>query len=185
MNQRKTEKREYLTITNDMLSSGMAAMITKITMLGLDPNKTAIIAITRGGMVPAQYAAYALGVIDMYTIQSILYDGDDEQKSTQQISGVFNIPYEEYDNIIIIDDLVDRGTTLLNVTTALEETCDDMMGVYTDNRPTFIPCAVYTKKSKKYMRKHDIIFGRKIKKVDGVAPWLSFPWDFLSPSMKD
>ncbi len=159
----------------------MTEMISKLAELDLNPNKTAIIAIGRGGFVPAQYVAYALGVIDIYSIQSILYSSDNKKKNTQHISGMYNIPYEDYDNIIVVDDLIDSGTTLLNVVTTLEETADDIMTPYTDRRPTFIPCVVYTQK-KKLCKKQDIIYGRKIKKVDGKKPWLVFPWDSLVPN---
>ncbi len=174
--------KEYLDISSGMLENGISKMITKIEELDLNVNKTAIIAIARGGLVPAQYTAYALGIIDVYTVQSILYTDDKTQRSTQQISGIFNIPFETYKYILVIDDLLDSGTTLLNVTAALEETCDDMMGVYTEHRPKFIPCVIYTQKKPKYMEKHGIIFGRKIKKVNGERPWINFPWDTLTPN---
>ncbi len=172
--------KEKLKIDSNKLEHGMARMISEIDKLDLNINKTAIVAIGRGGFVPAQYLAYALDIIDIYSIQSVLYDGEDKGK-TQKISGVYNIPYEDYDNIIVVDDMIDSSTTMLNVVAVLEETADDTLGVYTERRPTFIPAVVYTHKKKKFMKKHDITYGVKIKKVNGVRPWLVFPWDSLTP----
>ena len=168
---------EKLTITDAKLRNAITGMISKISKLSLDPEKTAIIAIGRGGFVPAQYAAYGLGISAIYSIQSVLYDDDNKQTKTQHISGIYNIPYDEYENFLVVDDIYDKGTTMDNVIDVLIEAADDQMEVYTDSRPHFIPCVTYTQKSKKKMKAKGIIFGRKIKKVNGVRPWLIFPWD--------
>ncbi len=182
----KTIKPEKLTITNNMLQSGMAQMIKKIDDLGLNPSETAIIAIGRGGFVPAQYAAYALDINDLFSIQSVLYNNENKKTKTHHVSGAYNIPYEEFKTFLVIDDMIDSGTTLDNVVGILEDTAGAIIGKsFNDYVPTFIPCVVYTQKSKKKMKKmkaRNIIWGRKIKKVDGVHPWLMFPWDLLTPN---
>ncbi len=175
------KKKEKLEIGCKKLEHGISRMISNIDSMDLDVNKTCVVAIGRGGFVPAQYLAYALDIIDIHSVQSILYDSKDKQTKTQRISGVYNIPFEDYDNIIVVDDMVDSSTTMLNVVTILEEAADDALGVYTERRPTFIPAVIYTHKKKKFMKKHDIIYGVKIKKVNGVRPWLVFPWDSLTP----
>ncbi len=178
----KTKEQEKLTITDAKLKYSMTAMIEKIDELGLQPSETAVIAIGRGGFVPAQYTAYSLDITDIYSIQSVLYDDENTQKKTQHISGIYSIPYGEYKNFLVVDDIYDSGTTLDNVVDILESAADDQMEVYTDKRPSFIPCVIYTHKKKKKMRKKGIIFGRKIKKVNGILPWLTFPWDQLIPN---
>ncbi len=166
-----------------MLKSGMASMIQSIQSLGLKPSETAVIAIGRGGFVPAQYTAYALDITDIFSIGSKLYDTEDKRKQTHHISGVYNIPYEEFKTILVIDDIYDSGESMDNVIQVLEETAQSMANdSFEGNLPVFIPCVVYTQKKKKKMVNQGIIFGRKIKKVDGKRPWIVFPWDTLIPN---
>ncbi len=175
-------QKQKLVITDGMMKAAMSEMIKKIDNLGLKSSETAIIAIGRGGFVPAQYAAYALDNINLFSIQSSLYNNTDTQKQIHNISGVYNIPYEEFKTILVIDDIYDSGVSMDNVIVTLEETARAMINDTFDSKaPRFIPCVVYTQKKKKTMKTGGIIWGRKIKKVDGVHPWLVFPWDQLTP----
>ncbi len=152
----------------------------------IDPKTTAIIAIGRGGFVPAQYTAYALGIQSVYSISSSLYDTEDSKKKVHRIQGVYNIPYENYKTIIVIDDLRDSGTTIDNVMLTLMNTASATANDSLDaDMPTFIAGVVYTHVSKKKMRKLNVHFGKKIKKVNGNRPWLVFPWDLLMESYLD
>ncbi len=174
---------EKLYITDGMMKSAMTSMISKIDALGLNPSETAIVAIGRGGFVPAQYTAYALDCLDLFSIRSSLYDTEDKKTKIHSISGIYDIPYEEFKNIIVVDDIYDSGTSMDNVIELLTSTAQSMVNdSFEDNMPTFIPCVVYTQKKKKTMKARDIIYGRKIKKVGGMHPWLVFPWDSLVPA---
>ncbi len=169
----KSPSLSELYVTDSRLRSAMAEMIRRIKQLNLNPSETAIIAIGRGGFVPAQYAAYALGITDLFGIQSILYDKDNDKKDVHAIGGLYHIPYEEFKNILVIDDLIDSGVSMNNIILTLNETAGELVGEV----PEFIPCVIYTQKKKKYTKEKKIIFGRKIKKINGLKPWIHFPWD--------
>ncbi len=161
-----------------MLDGALARTIEKLQDLDLDPRETAIVAIGRGGFIPAQYAAYALGIRNLYSIQSSLYNKD-QKTEVQHIAGVYNIPYDEAKNIIVMDDIYDSGTTLDNVMMTLEDAAQALVDHTFDSEvPNFIPCVLYTQKKKRSKRKN-IIWGRTIKKVNGKKPWIIFPWDDL------
>ena len=160
-------------ITNDEFKKDTIKLIKKLKDLKLKKKKTCIVAVSRGGLVPAQYVAYALGIREMTIVQAKLYDGEERGK-TIDISGAIDIDYETYDNIIIVDDIYDSGITMQAILFAISE-----MSHAFDEDCRLIPACVYTQKKKEFMQDEDILYGSRIKKIKGESPWLVFPWDDL------
>ena len=77
------------------LNADLQKLISRVKKLNLKKKKVAIVAIGRGGLVPAQYLAYALGIKDIFCIQSKLYKGK-KKTGIHNVSGLYNIPYIEY-----------------------------------------------------------------------------------------
>jgi hypoxanthine phosphoribosyltransferase len=134
--------------------------------------KVAIAAVARGGLIPTQYIAYALGIRDIYCITSKLYDGEQKGSKEQEVGNLMMVDYETFDYIIVIDDIYDSGETMEGLLYAFGE-----IAAAFEEDTKFIPCVTFTQKKKKFMQDNGIIYGEKIKKINGVSPWLVFPWD--------
>jgi xanthine phosphoribosyltransferase len=82
------------------------------------PKPDAIVAIIRGGMTLAHHLAEIFNIKDVYTINASSYD------KTKKLSTpkVWNIPHlDEYQNILVVDDISDSGETFLEVMKKLKE----------------------------------------------------------------
>jgi len=145
-------------------------LIKKLKKRKFDPKTTAVIAIARGGLMPAQMVAYALGLREVYTVVSKVYDGE-EQRQEQEITNVLTVDFEGYDNFIVVDDIYDSGKTMKGILFALEQ----MSVVFSENC-SFIPAVVHSQKSKKELKEAGIIVGRRLKG----SPWVVYPYDHLS-----
>jgi hypoxanthine phosphoribosyltransferase len=171
------------------LNADLQNLIKRIKKrLNLDKEETAVIAIGRGGLVPAQYLAYALDIEDIFCIQSTLYNDDDVKTDIHHISGVYSIPYNDYKYFLVVDDLIDSGTTMDNILEVLYDTSEHVLGEeFNDIDNFFIPAVIYTQKSKKEMKDQGIIYGRRVARVyqeitqtkTKEDPWVIFPWDEL------
>ncbi len=161
-------------ITSDDYKKDTVKLIKKINAMKLKKKKTAIIAIARGGLIPAQYIAYALGIRNIFTITSKLYEGTKKGEKQIEIGNLMMIDYEGYDNFIVVDDIYDTGETMQSILYGLSE-----VSAAFGEDCKFIPCVTYTQHKKKAMQNEGILYGAKIKKKDGKAPWLVFPWDDL------
>lgn len=79
-------------------------------------NFTAIIAIARGGLIPAQYIAYKANIKYVYSIGAITYAVDNSSLAEDQIdfyqTDIGTIRRLKYQNILIVDDIADSGRTL-------------------------------------------------------------------------
>jgi len=134
--------------------------------------KVAIAAVARGGLIPAQYIAYALGIRDIYAITSKLYEGDTKGSKEQEVGNLMMVDYEAFDYIIVIDDIYDSGETMEGLLYALSE----ISAAFKEDTK-FVPCVVFTQKKKKFMEESGILYGEKIQRIKGKSPWLVFPWD--------
>ncbi len=74
---------------------------------------TALVCITRGGLVPAAIVARELGVRVIETVCIVSYDDDKRQGELQVLKGVAEQVAKLGDGagILVIDDLVDTGAT--------------------------------------------------------------------------
>jgi xanthine phosphoribosyltransferase len=177
-NQSKRKEILMFKIKDSRFRKDTKELIDKVRPYILDPEDTAIIAIGRGGLVPAQYMAYGLGVRNIYTIQSRLYK--EKKKEIQEIEGTYSIPFDRYRTFIVVDDIYDSGETLHGVIETLEDTLELFNEASPDKAESiFIPAVVYTQKEKKCDRR-GIIFGSKVpRNKKGKKQWVQFPWDDL------
>jgi len=118
----------------------------------------AIVAIARGGLIPAQIVSYALNILRIYTIGISTYDNTEQQKDTimyQPLDGsVQNI------NVLVIDDIADSGKTFAFVENELKKRgCKD---VHT--------ASIYYKPCSKFKPEYYV---REI----SADVWVKFPYD--------
>ena len=136
------------------------------------PETTLIIAVARGGLIPAQYVAYELGIRNMHLVSARSYD-DEERLGKIKLKGMMNIDYSKVDTVIIIDDIYDSGRTMDSILYYLETTYEN----FCDHDIIFIGGVLYSQKKIKNLKKCGIMCAKKIKKIDGIRPWVVFPWD--------
>ena len=81
----------------------------EIERMSSDLSKATIIAVSRGGLVPAQLIAYKLDIRDVRVMKLISYDENNQRQELRDISTDELIDGE---NVFIIDDLADSGETV-------------------------------------------------------------------------
>jgi len=97
MNKLHVEWDEYFKLCDDLIEQVK------------DYNFTSIVAIARGGLLPAQYIAYKLGIKKIYSFGIATYK-DDEKSKLEIYQKVPRVT--ETFRILIIDDIADSGHTL-------------------------------------------------------------------------
>jgi len=162
-------KKFYLTAQD--IEDTAKKLVKKLKKFNLGGEDTLVVGVGRGGLIAAQYVAYGLGVRDITCIQSKLYDGEQINETKMEVSGALMIDYD-YENIIVVDDLVDTGITL----DVIIEIMDQMAAEF-DSNAAIIPAVLYSQKSKKELAKNGTIPGKILKKGKGKGEWLEFPWD--------
>jgi len=163
-------KKIYL--TSDDIENTSKKLVKKLKKFNFNREKTLVVAIGRGGLIPAQYIAYGLGIRDISLIQSKLYEGDKKQDHKMEIFGALMLDYESYDHILVIDDLIDTGTTIEVLMEVMEQLAQEFK-----SNAAIIPCVLYTQKSKKDTAKTGTIFGESLYKKGKKSKWLVFPWN--------
>ncbi len=118
-----------------------------------DLSKATIIAVSRGGLVPAQLIAYKLDIRDVRVMKLISYDENNLRGEIRDISTDELIDGE---NVFIIDDLADSGETVKYLRS---------------NFPKSNICSLLMKDCCQY--KPDFAIKKDIKG----DTWLVFPWD--------
>ena len=77
-----------------------------------------LLAVARGGLTLSHLMAQAFNIRDLYTLNSIHYDGEKKLDSFD----VFNIPdLSRANRVLIIDDIVDSGETMKEILFILKE----------------------------------------------------------------
>ena len=82
----------------------------------------ALLGISRGGLIPLQAVSQATDNRNVFTINSVLYDGEVKRSRPK----LFNLP--DMDNpkrVLVIDDIVDTGQTLEAVLVVMQERYGD------------------------------------------------------------
>jgi hypoxanthine phosphoribosyltransferase len=164
-------------ITNNELYKDTKALIQELQKMNFDPRSTQVIAIGRGGFVPAQFVAYALNIRNISSVQSVFYENF--EKKEQNISGIFFLDYEDFDHFIIVDDIYDTGETMDTVVDVVADAIETL----SDKTIKITPAVVYTRFKKKEMARRGVKFGKKIKKLKKKDPWLVFPWDTMQENL--
>lgn len=70
-----------------------------------------ILAVSRGGMIPAGLLAYNLSIKTVYVIGIESYTDDNEQEQVTLIHSPGRIA-EPFENVLVVDDIADTGATL-------------------------------------------------------------------------
>lgn len=78
----------------------------------------AFLSIARGGLTLSHLMAQAMNQRNIFTINSISYDRKNQKDSID----IFNIPdLKSYKKVLIIDDIVDSGKTMIEIFKILNE----------------------------------------------------------------
>jgi len=162
-----SNKKLYLT-SNDVEKSAKK-LVKKLSKYDFDLEDTLVVGVGRGGLIAAQYVAYGLSIKDVATIQTKLYKGKKTKDTKMSISGILGLDYE-YSTIILVDDLVDTGTTMDVLLELMYETSAKF-----DNNPLIIPAVLYSQKTKDDYE--DVIVGKYLEKYKGKSRWVEFPWN--------
>jgi len=103
---------------------------------------------------------------------------------------LYNIPYDEYNYFLVVDDIYDSGVTLDNIIDLLYETSHSVLGeIFDETENYFIPTVLYTQKTKEEMHDQGIVYGRRVQRAYEEVrqetpeenPWVIFPWDERRP----
>src|SRR3990167_6301350 len=97
---------KYLSLSWEQFSEDTHGLSRKL--LDLDIKWTTLVAIARGGLVPAAIISNALAIRSVDTICINSYD--DEAFQQQELEVLKGIKSDNH-NILVIDDLVDTGKT--------------------------------------------------------------------------
>jgi xanthine phosphoribosyltransferase len=91
----------------------------KILISKIDQPFDAILGIARGGLSMAQMLGEYYDLREVYAINTIGYDDTEKKESVE----VFNIPdLKSANRVLIVDDIVDSGDTLVEVLKVLNKT---------------------------------------------------------------
>jgi len=103
----------------------------------IDQNFNAILGISRGGLSIAHHLGEYYEMREVYSINTIGYEDTRKNDSVK----VFNIPeLKNAKKVLIVDDIVDSGDTLVEVLTVLNEKYPNV---------TFITASLFYKKTAK------------------------------------
>lgn len=83
--------------------------IATLSSLTQDFKADAILAIARGGLIPAQLLAYQLNIRQLQSVQIQSYDKD-IQRDTLSLSDTTDLTHAK--RVLIVDDIIDSGNTL-------------------------------------------------------------------------
>ncbi len=102
-----SEAREKVPVSWQEIKRDSAALAEKLKK-EFDVLPARILAVSRGGLIPAALVTRALGIKDIETIGLESYNGQDQDET---ISIIKNANPEYLENSLVIDDLVDSGKT--------------------------------------------------------------------------
>ena len=155
-----TAPRSEIFVSWDEIQSQCIHLAAEIIARGMHRQK--MLAITRGGLFPAGLLARELNITSIETIGIITYDGMTAGTATQ-----VKPPHPDFlKDALIVDDLVDTGTTL------------DFL------RPLTTNCHFVTIFAKPQGKPKVDLFAREVAQES----WVRFPWDtrrqFSEPLVK-
>ena len=100
----------------DQFHRDCKALAWRLAGAGEEPRWKAIVAITRGGLVPAAIIARELGIRTIETVCIASYHEYKDQGSLQIIKGIDDGMIEgDGEDILVVDDLTDTGKTAVKV----------------------------------------------------------------------
>lgn len=128
---------------------------------------TLILGIARGGLIPAQYLAYAMDNRNLEIISSRLYDNMTINADNHSISGLEKINLNDYKNVIIVDDIYDTGTTIERITNKIKEEAPEI---------NIIRTVCFTQQP----NVGNVYYGEALN-----GEWVIFPWDVMQGKFLD
>lgn len=135
-------------------------MVHHLKVKNLDPDRTLILAVARGGLIPAGYISYGLGCRNIETVRAKTYDNETQLSLDNQTFEMSIKNFSQYDNIIICDDIYDTGHTFKKI--------NEMI------RPISTHCDIYNCALITQDETADLLYS-----VCGDNKWIVFPWDEL------
>ena len=147
--------------------SSIQAQMNKASKI-ISEDYDVILCITRGGLIPAGMLAYQLGIKDIISVKITTYDDNDlmvgsvvDKMSKRDIKKLKNAK-----KVLVVDDIVDSGSTLIVLHRYLENTLE--LDAYELNKK-YSTFSIVTK---------DISFNDySIYNMTGDKRWVVFPWD--------
>jgi hypoxanthine phosphoribosyltransferase len=133
-------------------------------LIGIKKNPNAIVAIGRGGLIPATILSYNLNVKVVQNFQIESYDGETKNSSHKlwQSPEKHFISAFQHKDILVVDDLSDSGNTLRLVKRFFE---------YMDVNLTF--ATLYTKKGTAFTPDFSL-------REYSTEEWIVFPWEEMN-----
>ena len=112
-----------------------------VSQIGYSNKYSAILAVARGGLIPAQYIAYKLGIKKIYNFGVISYADSNQMLKDEDVT-MYQSPAMNSDihssKILIIDDIADSGRTL-KIVTSLYTNSDVCVLFYKPNKSIVEP----------------------------------------------
>ena len=154
-------KPSILNISWQQINNLIDKFIKKARSWGHDYNNYDIIAIGRGGLIPAQLLAYGLNVPRVHSLGLSYYEKDVIGGKRKMPVFYQGITTTLNNNVLIIDDITDTGSTV--------DHAIDYLKLIT-GRTNFITYSLFTKSHVAFKVNY---YGQK---VDDDT-WVRFPWD--------
>jgi hypoxanthine phosphoribosyltransferase len=147
-------------LTWDLFGEASRDLAVQVHESGFDPE--IVLAIARGGLLPAGSVAYALGVKNVFTMNVEFYTGVDERLEVPvMLPPVLNTLDISNKRVLVVDDVADTGKTL--------ELVLDFCAAHVAE----VRSAVIYEKPRSVVRA-DHVWRRTDR-------WINFPWSTLPP----
>lgn len=119
-----------------------------------------IVAIARGGMVPARYLAKHLNVKNIQTLGIEFYDDTKKKFRVPHVYQTITEDFKKYDIILLVDDVVDSGESM---GTAIKE-------LKAKGGHDIVTCSLHYKPKSTY---EPDFYGEKVSN----SVWLEYDWE--------
>ena len=148
---------ERETLTWDQFGVASRDLARRIVADGFEPE--VVVAIARGGLLPAGAIAYGLGVKNCGALNVEFYTGiGTVLEAPEVLRPTLDIEYLEGRKVLLVDDVADSGRTLALAVQLLRDRGADMRSVVIYTKPTTILHPDYSWKD--------------------TDLWIDFPWSF-------
>lgn len=140
------------------------ALAQQVADSGYEPN--IILAVARGGLLPAAAIAYALGVKNVFTMNVEFYTGIDQRLDFPvMLPPLLDAVDLAGARVLVADDVADTGATLKLVTDfCTEHVADVRCAVLYEKPPSMVKCEYVWRRTRL---------------------WVTFPWSALPPVAPD
>jgi hypoxanthine phosphoribosyltransferase len=148
---------ERETLTWDQFGQASRDLARRILADGFEPE--VVVAIARGGLLPAGAIAYGLGVKNCGALNVEFYTGIGTVLDAPEVlPPLLDIDYLEGRRVLLVDDVADSGRTLALAVQLLRDRGADMRSVVIYTKPTTIVRPDYSWKD--------------------TGLWIDFPWSY-------